>query len=926
MTINTGLFERAPEVSPVRQPLSPGRILINLAVLIFLAEMISMTVLYFLDLSNYLLATLADGLLMILLILPALYYLQLKPLKTQMEERSRAEQALRINERLLRTVLELLPVGVWITDPSGKIVHGNAASRNIWGGARYVGREKYGEYKGWWVSTGKRIKPDEWAVIRTIQRGESLLGEEVEIEAFDGSHKVILNSSVPILDDDNQIQGAIVVNQDLTLFRQVERDLIKTAELMERYFKSTYTLIAYLDLDFNFIRVNDTYARAGGHPEEYFIGKNHFELYPHAENLALFRQVVETGEPFSIAEKSFEYPDHPEWGVTYWDWGLQPVKGVDGAVEGLVLSLVDATERVRARKLLEEQNQELWALSASESRQRLLAEGLVQATIAVNSSLELEGVLDAILEQIHRAIPFRAASIALIENGAVHIVRARSLPEKAHASHPVENPFPLESSPLFSGAHAARLPQFIRDTRELPGWLMKPGQEWVLSFAVTPLIAADQVIGFITLSSDQPGAYDQKISERLAAFAGPAALAIQNARLYRTESHSRFAAELLSSAVQALARALDLEQAANTVLDYIRDVVPSDTAGVLLFGNGLDPVPFIRRGYGPWEGEENIPAFSLEAITSTPLWETLSMGGSCTAAGHFMQGTAGEEIPCRWLLAPVTASGKVIGLVELGRAGEDEYEPGATRLVEALAAQAAVAIQNSWLFQQVRSSNERLQSLARNLVEVQENERAYIARELHDEAGQVLSSLKLSLGRLEQDPECPPAIRERLQALKDDTDCVLEDLHRLAMNLRPAVLDHLGLVAALKQYIGDVKTDQLSVQFKALGFEERRLRADLETSLYRIVQEALTNVVRHSSASSVAVFMKWDGGKVKVFIEDDGIGFSQDPDDFKDRIGLIGMRERVEMLGGTLTIESSAGKGTAIIVEVVDDDSGTHRG
>lgn len=119
---------------------------------------------------------------------------------------------------------------------------------------------------------------------------------------------------------------------------------------MEKLFSNLRILIAYLDAEFNFIRVNDAYAQAGGHDPEYFIGKNHFDLYPYQENERIFRQVVKSGEPYTVYAKPFEYPDQPERGVTYWDWTLQPLKDMKGKVEGLILSLLDVTARERALK------------------------------------------------------------------------------------------------------------------------------------------------------------------------------------------------------------------------------------------------------------------------------------------------------------------------------------------------------------------------------------------------------------------------------------------------------------------------------------------------------------------------------------------------------------------------------------------------
>jgi PAS domain S-box-containing protein len=140
---------------------------------------------------------------------------QKKFLEREVQERQKGEA-------LLHAVLETLPVGVWILNAQGKIIKGNAASQTIWGGARYVGMEEFEEYKGWWLDTGKRIEPHEWAAARAIARGETSLNEEVEIETFDGTRKIILNAAMPLRDGWDAITGAIIVNQDITERKRVE--------------------------------------------------------------------------------------------------------------------------------------------------------------------------------------------------------------------------------------------------------------------------------------------------------------------------------------------------------------------------------------------------------------------------------------------------------------------------------------------------------------------------------------------------------------------------------------------------------------------------------------------------------------------------------------------------------------------------------
>lgn len=129
-----------------------------------------------------------------------------------------------------------------------------------------------------------------------------------------------------------------------------ENEIVNASVLLEKIFSSLYGMVAYLDRDLNFVRVNQAYADADGRKPEEFVGKNHFELYPHPENEAIFRQVLETNEPYIVYSKPFEYPDAPERGVSYWDWNLTPVHDATGNVDGLLLSLQDVTDRVTAEQ------------------------------------------------------------------------------------------------------------------------------------------------------------------------------------------------------------------------------------------------------------------------------------------------------------------------------------------------------------------------------------------------------------------------------------------------------------------------------------------------------------------------------------------------------------------------------------------------
>lgn len=921
------LFDSSKSLSPKRN-YSPGKLLASLAALIFLAETATMVLLYFLKLPGYSFYVFLDGIIMLVLILPGLYFLQLKPILRKIEEQEKTEKALRTSEAYLKKILEVLPVGVWIVNKNGDVMHGNRAGQEIWAGIRYVGIDGYAAYKSRWADTGEWIKPHEWAAVRAISKGETSIDEEINIEAFDGTHKTILNSSVPIFDENNHIQGAVVVNQDITLRRRMEKENARTHELLEKSFNSIHTMIAYLDQDFHYVRVNQAYAEAAGQTIEYFRGKDHFDLYTNEENRAIFRQVVETGQPFIEFEKPFISTENPDRGMAYLDWSLQPVMGSNNKVEGVVLSLINVTRRKLAEMQLERQNQELRQLTDTEHRQRVLAEGLVQSVVVLNSSLELDQVLCSVLEQTRKAIPFDGADILLVKGKIWRVAAFLGFENHPAVSQYMENWNSIDGYPLLQQVQASHQMLVLDSVKDHPAWRSNPEMTWVGSFAAVPLEINGETMGIVELYGERPGAFDLDIANRLAAFAAPAALAIHNARLYQAESEARQIAETMRGAAQALSQTLDLDHVINTLRDHLQMIVHCETLGITLM-EGEDRWQLrTLRGYHIWADRNPIPTAPLDEISmliDLNVPHKIIILPNKTYLDVVEQASDPAQIHS-WTILPILINGKVIGFVEIGKAGKELLRTDETQWAEALVSEASVAIQNAWLFEQVRSSSIRLQSLARKLVEIQEKERFHIARELHDEAGQILSSLKISLGRLEQDPGCPPPIRQRLLDMKNVADSVLEDLHRLAMDLRPAALDHLGLVAALAQLANQINSAELSVKFKALNMEGERLEQEVETSLYRIVQEALTNILHHAHASSVGILLERSGSTVKLFIEDDGSGFAPDQVESSDHLGLVGMRERAEMFGGSLVIESSPENGTSIIVEVPDAGSYTHHG
>jgi signal transduction histidine kinase len=257
------------------------------------------------------------------------------------------------------------------------------------------------------------------------------------------------------------------------------------------------------------------------------------------------------------------------------------------------------------------------------------------------------------------------------------------------------------------------------------------------------------------------------------------------------------------------------------------------------------------------------------------------------------------------LWVPLVARDRAIGVI----GAYDKAEGGVfadvdMRLAETFANRAAIAID---LSQRVE------RDALRRAVAAQEAERRHLARELHDETGQALTSILLGLSALE-DSERDDAGRAAVANVRELVVRTLQGVRQLAVDLRPKILDDFGLVPALER-LGETLAESSGIEIEFVSPVDARLPEETETALYRIVQEALTNVVKHADAQHVSILLTRQGGTVTVVVEDDGRGF--DPAATREEgFGLEGMRERVALLGGTIRIESRKGAGATLKVEV----------
>ena len=530
---------------------------------------------------------------------------------------------------------------------------------------------------------------------------------------------------------------------------------------------------------------------------------------------------------------------------------------------------------------------------------------LVHAGIALNSELSLDALLQRLVETAAELTGARYAALGVIDRAGQSLERffTAGIDEETRSAI---GDVPSGRGILGVLIREAR-PLRLRDIAEDPRSVGFPRNHPPMrSFLGVPIVLRGVAYGNLYLTEKADGAEfsaaDEELTQLLAA---QAAVAIENARLYESSTRWLRQLESLNEIGNALASEVELGPLLDLVARRMQELVEGRIVLIALpDGEGGLAVAAAAGG-------EDLVGMRLDA-GSTKMGRILERGSSERVDAvvddpEIDQRLARELGITSAIYLPLAVRGKPLGVVavhdRLG--GSAHFDEDDVRLAETLVARAAIAVDLS-----ERVSRDAL----RRVVDAQELERARLARELHDETGQALTSILLGLKHLDDVIETDDA-RVATASLRELVVTTLQDVRRLAVELRPSALDDFGLVPAIERLAGTLaEQSELVVDLEArLG--EQRLPAEAETALYRIVQEALTNVVKHASARRVSITLVRKEGFAVVVVEDDGRGF--DPRTTRTgSLGFVGMRERVELVGGRLTVESAPGAGTTIAAEV----------
>lgn len=356
--------------------------------------------------------------------------------------------------------------------------------------------------------------------------------------------------------------------------------------------------------------------------------------------------------------------------------------------------------------------------------------------------------------------------------------------------------------------------------------------------------------------------------------------------------------------------------------------LPAPPSSDLVAGNHLGPA-----------GEPHVALLSTEKGPIRDVAVPIQAGeGGTIRVGMSEERVAREISWLMWHLARVIA---VIGIIGLGaawlvaiiltrpirelvdltrRVKEGDFRARAGRIVDDEIGELATAFNT--MAESLGRKETLRQELMRKVIGAAEEERRRVARELHDETGQALTSLIAVLGAMNADAALPPQCQERLIVLRRMAEKALDDVHDLSLRLRPSAIDDFGLIPAVQKHCETVaRRFEVAVDCQAVGWDGRqRLPAEVELTAYRIVQEAVSNAIRHGEARAIHVLFQRRAAGLLVVIEDDGRGF--DATDWRTRcvegghLGLLGMEERSALLGGTMRVESSSSSGTHLFVEI----------
>ena len=545
------------------------------------------------------------------------------------------------------------------------------------------------------------------------------------------------------------------------------------------------------------------------------------------------------------------------------------------------------------------------AVSGIADREQRLRD-LAEASVAVGAEVSLENVLQKTVETAAGLVAARYAALGVLDRTGSHLERLIT------TGIDVETRAEIGDLPGDHGVLRVLLregrPVRLADVTEHPHFMgFLSGHPPMRSFLGVPILVRDVVYGDLYLAEKDGGEFTQDDQEIVTLLAAQTGITIEKVQIHEGLVHWLHQLEALNELTTGVLEERDLSRLLELVARRLRELIRARRVliSLPLAAGGLRVAAADGEGVGDLVGDI-IPSESKSSrVLARRKSERID---SLLEDPEVDQVSARRAGGLTALVVPLIFHDKPIGVISaFNKDGPDpRFTDDDLRLAEAFGTRAALAVHLS-----ERVALETLHAI----LEAEEAERSRIARELHDQTGSALSGILLGLTAIDRATTLREA-RRASAALQGTARITLENVGRLAFALRPSMLDDFGLAPALKA-LGAALEEQggPEVQLNVDHANAERLPARVETALYRITQEALTNVVKHADAKTVRITFVRQERSVVLTIDDDGCGFTraQVPG---DGFGLVGMRERTASVNGTLDIESKPGAGTRLMVEI----------
>lgn len=787
-------------------------------------------------------------------------------------DRTKSEEALRESEERFRTIFESANDEIIYVDKSGIVIDRNRKGEDILG---YTMEEVIGKN----ISDLDSTLPNN-QMFTMIQLFRNAMGgtggrglTEVEMIHKNG-RQVFAQASVSPFKKKGEMEGVLIILRDITKNKQAEEAVRESEEKYRLIAESSTEGIYQVDESGEFLFVNEAYARILGYDREEMIGKHYTMIIPET-NIPEAEKIVRDVMSGTPAKGEF-YLKHKYGHEIPAYFSMGPIR-MPGDLWGFSGIIEDITDRKKAEDALRE----------SEGKFREIFENVNDEIVY----LDQNGTIVDLNDRIEDMFGYTRDELVGKNLGELELFSSEDLAEFA------------------AGFNNLLAESVSSESRFLKDFVArrKDGSTVFVESSARFIERDGKPAGLLSVIRD--------VTER------------KRAEEVTLQRNRELAA--LNAVAQTASQSLHMDETLKNAVDKILEVLNTRHGGIYLLDQEEKKLILkVHRGISDSQADEasalGIGDGNVGRVLESkkPLFiESLSNSSEVTAK-ESLNIVASEQLQSVGLI-PLQARGKTLGVMFAATEHDRIFSPEERGLLVTIGHQISTAIENALLYEELQRKEEIRGEVIQQSILAQEEERKRIARELHDQTSQVLTGtsamIEASVAAL---PYGTDEIKERLRETRVSLTNMLVDVRNIIYELRPTMLDDLGLVAAARWHAEDyLERAGIKAHFETVG-RKRKLPAKLETAVFRIIQEATTNIIKHARAKNARIKLEFQKDCLILNIEDDGKGFelqkAMNPTNKKRGMGLLNIKERVEILDGDFRIESQRSRGTKITVSIPD--------